>query len=169
MSNFWFDFHSLFLQYIHCFLMQWFANFLFVSHHGWLVIFYFVEARRKQKFQILFRFGGSSPGWTLSQILYREEVGFPNVSKCNLNTRFYKDSCNASCLATIAMIVFSWKLCLFDVLDVCYDLVPELQLLLPAPLNCSSQRSPLALMTSPKYIVAPSPSWPANEPNWWPQ
>lgn len=39
----------------------------------------------------------------------------------------------------------------------------------PAPLSCSSQRSPASVHTSPTYMAAPSPSCPANWPNWWPQ
>jgi hypothetical protein len=30
----------------------------------------------------------------------------------------------------------------------------------PAPLNCTSHRSPAAFTISPTYMVAPSPSWP---------
>ncbi len=32
----------------------------------------------------------------------------------------------------------------------------------PAPLSCSSQRSPLLLTTSPRLIARPSPNWPAH-------
>mmetsp|Transcript_13105 Transcript_13105/g.30909 ORF Transcript_13105/g.30909 Transcript_13105/m.30909 type:complete len:208 (-) Transcript_13105:414-1037(-) len=39
----------------------------------------------------------------------------------------------------------------------------------PAPLSCSSHRSPSPLTSSPIYIAAPSPSCPAKVPNWWPQ
>jgi hypothetical protein len=40
----------------------------------------------------------------------------------------------------------------------------------PAPLSCSSQRCPAAPTTaSPSEIARPSPSCPAQWPNWWPQ
>jgi hypothetical protein len=38
----------------------------------------------------------------------------------------------------------------------------------PAPLSCSSHRAPAAFTTSPRVIARPSPSWPAQWPNWWP-
>jgi hypothetical protein len=38
----------------------------------------------------------------------------------------------------------------------------------PAPFNCSSHRSPAALIASPSVIARPSPSCPAQWPNWWP-
>ena len=39
---------------------------------------------------------------------------------------------------------------------------------MPAPLSCSSQRSPAAFTVSPRVIARPSPSCPAQWPNWWP-
>ncbi|MNT20653.1 hypothetical protein D3C72_1559680 [compost metagenome] len=38
----------------------------------------------------------------------------------------------------------------------------------PAPFSCSSM-GPCSVAISPSRMARPSPSWPAQTPNWWPE